>query len=273
VFAAAWCATAISVIHQEVFNMGRVLAFLYGIVAYVTFFISFTYAIGFVGNFIVPKSIDSGVAGNAWTALVIDALLLTLFAVQHSGMARRGFKRWLTRVIPAAIERSTYVLVASLVLLLLYAAWRPIPATVWRVTSPTGVLVLQGLFAIGWATVFLSTVMIGHFDLFGLNQVWLNMRGRMREPDAFRMPALYRVVRHPIMLGFLIAFWATPHMSVGHLLFAIATTGYILIAVQLEERDLIAQHGEKYLQYRREVPAFVPIPKRANAPQTAPGAR
>jgi methanethiol S-methyltransferase len=188
VFAAAWCATAISVIHQEVFNMGRVLAFLYGIVAYVTFFISFTYAIGFVGNFIVPKSIDSGVAGNAWTALVIDALLLTLFAVQHSGMARRGFKRWLTRVIPAAIERSTYVLVASLVLLLLYAAWRPIPATVWRVTSPTGVLVLQGLFAIGWATVFLSTVMIGHFDLFGLNQVWLNMRGRMREPDTFRIP-------------------------------------------------------------------------------------
>lgn len=242
--------------------MSKALAFIYGIVAYVLFVVSFVYAIGFVGNFIVPKSIDSGAVIGTWTALIIDAVLLTLFAVQHSGMARRGFKRWLTRFIPEPIERSTYVLCASVVLLLLYALWRPIPNTIWSVSNPTGVNVLWALFGLGWAIVFLSTFMIGHFDLFGLKQVWLNMSGRTQPADTFRMPALYRIVRHPIMLGFLIAFWATPFMSAGHLLFAIATTGYILIAVQLEERDLIAAHGEQYLRYRQQVPAFVPLPKR-----------
>ncbi|HET9775775.1 MAG TPA: hypothetical protein VFP77_04330 [Gemmatimonadaceae bacterium] len=245
--------------------MSKALAFFYGIVAYVLFVVSFVYAIGFVGNFIVPKSIDSGTVIGTWTALIIDAVLLTLFAVQHSGMARRGFKRWLTRVIPEPIERSTYVLCASLVLLLLYALWRPIPNSIWNVTNPTGVMVLWALFGLGWTIVFISTFMIGHFDLFGLKQVWLNMAGRTRSPDSFRTPAFYKIVRHPIMVGFFIAFWATPFMSAGHLLFAIATTGYIILAVQLEERDLVAAHGEQYLNYRKQVPAFVPIPKRGAA--------
>ncbi|HJQ54235.1 MAG TPA: hypothetical protein VJ825_10365 [Gemmatimonadaceae bacterium] len=249
--------------------MSKALAFFYGIVAYVLFVVSFVYAIGFVGNFIVPKSIDSGTVVGTWTALVIDAVLLTLFAVQHSGMARRGFKRWLTRVIPEPIERSTYVLCASLVLLLLYALWRPIPNAMWNVTNPTGVMVLWALFGLGWAIVFISTFMIGHFDLFGLKQVWLNMAGRTRPADSFRTPAFYKIVRHPIMVGFFIAFWATPFMSAGHLLFAIATTGYIILAVQLEERDLVAAHGEQYLNYRKQVPAFVPIPKKGGA-VTAP---
>jgi protein-S-isoprenylcysteine O-methyltransferase Ste14 len=243
--------------------VSKALAFFYGIVAYVLFVVSFVYAIGFVGNFVVPKSIDSGTVIGTWTALIIDAVLLTLFAVQHSGMARRGFKRWLTRVIPEPVERSTYVLCASLVLLLLYALWRPIPNAMWNVTNPTGVMVLWALFGLGWAIVFISTFMIGHFDLFGLKQVWLNMAGRTRPADSFRTPAFYKIVRHPIMAGFFVAFWAAPFMSAGHLLFAIATTGYIILAVQLEERDLVAAHGEQYLNYRKQVPAFVPIPKRA----------
>jgi protein-S-isoprenylcysteine O-methyltransferase Ste14 len=243
--------------------MGKVLAFMYGLVAYALFIVSFTYAIGFVGNFLVPKSVDSGAVGSIGTAVIVDAALLMLFAVQHSGMARRGFKRWLTRWVPQPIERSTYVLVASSLLLLLYALWRPIPRTVWQVNAPLGVTILWGLFALGWAVVFLSTVMIGHFDLFGLKQVWLNLQSRVQPADHFRSPAFYGIVRHPIMVGFLIAFWATPFMSAGHLLFSIATTGYILVAVQLEERDLIAVLGEEYRRYKRDVRGFLPLPKRA----------
>ncbi len=243
--------------------MGRILAFFYGIVAYALFFLGFGYAIGFVGNLAVPKSIDSGAAGSSALALLADAALLALFALQHSGMARPGFKRWWTRFVPRVIERSTFVLLASSALLLLFALWRPIPGPVWQVERPAAVAALWTLFALGWSTVFFSTFMIGHADLFGLAQVWQHLWTRVRPPDRFRTPGLYRIVRHPIMLGFLIGFWATPTMTRGHLLFALATTGYILLAVQLEERDLIALHGDRYRRYRREVRAFLPLPRRA----------
>jgi protein-S-isoprenylcysteine O-methyltransferase Ste14 len=239
--------------------MRKTLFFLYGIVAYAFFFVVFLYAIGFVGNLLVPKSLDSGVGGTLGLSLAIDAALLTLFALQHSGMARPGFKRWWTRVIPEPIERSTYVILASAALALVFALWQPLPRVVWRVGNPAGAGVLWALFALGWTVVLLSTFMIGHADLFGIRQVWLHLRGRVRGGDRFLTPALYRIVRHPIMVGFLIAFWATPTMTAGHLLFAIATTGYILLAVQLEERDLIAQFGNAYREYRARVPAFVPF--------------
>ena len=235
-------------------------AALYGLVTYVFFLGTFVYAIGFVGNLpLLPKTIDSGAAAPLLETLVIDLALLGLFAVQHSVMARRGFKRWWTRVIPEAIERSTFVLAASAVLALLLWQWRPIAQPmVWSVSDPTGRLVLQAVFWIGWAVLLISTYLINHFELFGLRQVWANLRGQSLPEPTFHTPLFYRHVRHPIYLGFVLGFWATPEMSTGHLLFAVACTGYIFIGIWFEERDLIAQFGNRYQLYRQQVGMLFP---------------
>jgi methanethiol S-methyltransferase len=241
----------------------RSFIFLYGIASYAVFLVAILYAIGFVGNLWVPKSIDTGGAGSLAEALIVDALLLGIFAIQHSVMARPGFKRWWTRIIPHESERSTYVLVASLILLGLYWHWQPIPTQIWHVDSEAGRIVLMAVYWLGWGIVFFSTFLINHFNLFGLQQVFAALRKRDLPDPEFRTPVLYKVVRHPIMLGMLLAFWGTPDMSAGHLLFAVMTTGYILVALQFEERDLIKLFGMAYQEYRRRVPMLVPfLPKR-----------
>lgn len=237
----------------------RILFFAYGVFSYLVFFGTFLYAIGFIGNFGVPTTLDGEASGNFVTNLLINAGLLTLFAVQHSIMARKWFKDAWTRIVPQPLERSTYVLFSSLALILLFWLWQPLGGVVWSVENPFGGIVLRSLFAFGWFLVLVSTFLINHFDLFGLRQVWFYLLGKDYEPLKFGTPALYRVVRHPLYVGWFFAFWMTPMMTYAHLLFALATTAYILLAIQFEERDLVREHGESYESYRREVPMLVPF--------------
>ena len=236
----------------------RISGFLYGVACYLIFLGSFLYAIGFIGNFFVPKTIDSGRQLPLFEALTINTLLLGLFAVQHSIMARQWFKKAWTRIVPTVVERSTYVLFSSLALLLLFWKWEPMGGVIWRVDGIVETLTLNTLYALGWITVLVATFLINHFDLFGLRQVWLYLTGRPYTALAFRTPGLYRYVRHPLYVGWLMVFWAAPVMTSAHLVFAIATTAYILVAIQFEERDLVRFHKE-YVEYRRRVPMMVPI--------------
>lgn len=249
--------------------MGGIFAVIYGVICYVIFLGTFLYAVGFVGNLGVPKSIDSGAAVPLPEALLVNVGLLALFAVQHSVMARPGFKRAWTRIVPRSVERSTYVLLASAVLIVLFWQWRPIPAPIWNVHDAAVIDLLAAIQWLGWGMVLLSTFLINHFELFGLSQVVARLRGREPGGAVFRTPLLYRWIRHPLYLGFLLAFWATPAMSAGHLLFSAGTTGYILLGIFLEERDLIAQFGEQYRAYRRSVGMLLPW-RTVRAPSGAP---
>lgn len=241
--------------------MKRLSVLLYGVVSYAIFFAVFLYAIGFIGNLWVPKSIDSARDVSLTTAILTNLGLLGLFAVQHSVMARPWFKRWWTKIVPEAAERSTYVLFSSLALIALFLLWQPMGGIVWDVTSTAGKVAIYGAYAFGWGLLLLATFLINHFDLFGLRQVWLYARGQTYRPLEFKTPMLYRHVRHPLYVGWLFIFWSTPTMTVAHLLFALATTAYILIAIQFEEHDLIDAHPE-YAEYRRTVPSLIPFTKR-----------
>ena len=238
--------------------MGGILAVLYGIGAYVAFLVTFAYAIAFIGNIIVPKTIDSGTPGPLLEALIVNVVLLGVFAVQHSVMARQGFKKAWTRVVPEPIERSAYVLLASAALIILFSFWRPIEGPVWDVTNPTGRMILWALFGAGWLIVLLSTFLLNHFELFGLQQAWLHLRGRAASPHELRQPLFYKWVAHPLYSGFFLAFWATPTMSYGHLLLSIGMSIYMLIAIRYEERDLISFYGNDYVSYRSRVGMLFP---------------
>jgi protein-S-isoprenylcysteine O-methyltransferase Ste14 len=253
-------------------TMNRYLIIGYGAVAYLLFLAAFLYLVGFVGNFLVPRTVDHGLAAPFGQAVGINVMLLAAFGVQHSVMARPAFKAWWTRFVPSTIERSTYVWLSSAVLVLLYWQWRTMPTVIWDVWQPAGRMALWVLFWLGWAIALASTFMVSHFDLFGLRQVYLAWRGKPYTHIGFHVRWLYRLVRHPLMLGFLIAFWAIPTMTAGHLLFSVAMTGYVLIATQLEERDLVVALGDEYRDYRRQVPGLLPLkrPPRPHTTQAAP---
>lgn len=243
--------------------MGKLIAFLYGVIAYLVFLVAFLYAIGFVGNFVVPKSINSGADSPFFQALLVNLLLLGLFAIQHSIMARPAFKKWITRLISPAIERSTFVLISSLLLILMYWKWHPLTTVVWQAENETIAMILTGVFFFGWLVVFLSTFMINHFELFGLKQIIENFKNKQPQSPKFQTNFFYKIVRHPIMLGFIIAFWATPLMTIGHLLFSVMTTVYILIAIKyLEEKDLRKFIGKEYEDYQQNVPMIIPFVKK-----------
>jgi protein-S-isoprenylcysteine O-methyltransferase Ste14 len=244
--------------------MGRAIAFTYGVVSYAAFFLTFLYAAGFLGNVVVPKTLDGVPTGSLAASLAVDLALLGLFAVQHSVMARPAFKRWWTRIVPEPVERSTYVLASSLALLLLFWQWRPLGGVVWDVDAPVGRALLQGGFVFGLGLVFVTTFLINHFDLFGLRQVWLHLQRRPYTHLRFTTPGPYRLVRHPLYVGWLFAFWSTPTMTATHLLFAVGTTAYILLAIRWEERDLVAAHPE-YAAYRAHVPMLLPRGRRRSA--------
>lgn len=250
--------------------MTRILFFAYGVACYLIFLGTFLYAIGFIGNFGVPTTLDGPASGSLTAALAVNAGLLGLFAVQHSVMARGWFKRRWTRIVPWPIERSTYVLLSSAALILLFAAWRPMGVEIWSVESRAAVVTLYALFATGWLLVLVSTFLIDHFDLFGLRQVWLHLRGKPYTPHAFVTPGPYRLVRHPLYVGWLLVFWMAPTMTLAHLVFSIATTAYILVAIQFEEKDLVREHGEAYEAYRRRVRMLLPIPARGGPSRQTP---
>ncbi len=251
--------------------MKRTIAFAYGLGSYLAFLTTFLYAIGFIGNFGVPKSMDSSTTTTWQRALLIDLGLLLLFAIQHSVMARRGFKNLITRVVPVEVERSTYVLVSSVALLLLFWKWQPLGGTVWTIENSLGCGVLYGGYAFGWLLVLAATFAINHFDLFGLRQVWRHFQGQPQKKLRFATPLFYKFVRHPLYVGWLCVFWITPTMTVTHLLFAVATTAYILVAIRFEERDLMREHPE-YAEYRRHVPMLVPNLTRQDKPLSVPSA-
>ena len=240
--------------------MRRLIGFLYGVAVYLLFFATFLYAIGFVSGIGVPKTIDTGATGSIWTAIAVDLVLMSIFAIQHSVMARRGFKGWWTQYVSPAVERSTYVLAATLALALMMWQWRPLPGIVWHVSDANAAGVLYALEAIGWMLVLTSTFLINHFELFGLHQVTNNPTGQTMPQPQFKTPLFYKVVRHPIYLGFIVAFWAAPTMTAGRLLFAAVTTAYIFVGIALEERDLVALFGDDYRRYRRRVGMILPLP-------------
>jgi protein-S-isoprenylcysteine O-methyltransferase Ste14 len=243
---------------EKDWSMKRAIIFAYGTTCYVISLATFVYAVGFVGNFAVPTTLDGRASGSPWTALAVNLGLLTAFALQHSVMARPVFKSWWTRIVPKAAERSIYVLFTCIALFALFAFWQPMGGVIWNVNNVIGQILLYGLFGFGWVIVLLATFLINHFDLFGLRQVWLELRGKQYTPLKFSTPWLYRHVRHPLYVGWLLVFWATPTMSAAHLVFALVTTAYILVAIQLEERDLVAQHGVDYEAYRKRVPMLIP---------------